>query len=178
VCVAWLVHTIMGAHTLACIFIYTCIHTCIHVYIYAYSYMYVYMYMCICMHRVMCAHTLSCMDLPRCRHTCDCNTRNTLHGFAATPSYVWHDSFLCVAWVIHACDMTRVYAARTWLRLLHMCPFDTHVTHMCTLHGLVDVCDMTRWCVWHDSLMCVTWLVDVCDITRWCVWHDSLMCVT
>jgi len=47
---------------------------------------------------------------------------------------------------------------------------------------LVDVCDMTRWCVWHDSwpdsLMCVTWLVDVCDMTRWCVCHDSLMCVT
>jgi len=65
--------------------------------------------------------------------------------------------------------------------------------------------DMTRWYVWHDSLLCVTWLVDVCDTTHgymcdatisdrfqlgldqeytppqmiYCrVWYDSLLCVT
>jgi hypothetical protein len=33
-------------------------------------------------------------------------------------------------------------------------------------------------CVWHDSLLCVTWLTPVCDMTHSCVWHDPLLCVT
>jgi len=59
---------------------------------------------------------------------------------------------------------------------------------------LVDICDVTRWCVWRDSLMCVTWLVHiwrawlsgwvtwwvwdclVCTMTRCYAWRDSLMC--
>jgi len=43
---------------------------------------------------------------------------------------------------------------------------------------LVGMCDMTQWCVWHDSLICVTWLVDTCDMIQSRVWHDSLICVT
>jgi len=42
----------------------------------------------------------------------------------------------------------------------------------------IDVCDVTRSCMWRDSFMCVTWQIDVCDVTRSCVWHDSFMCVT
>ena len=38
---------------------------------------------------------------------------------------------------------------------------------------LVQMCDMTRWYVWHDSFICVTWLVHMCDMTRSYVWHDS-----
>ena len=40
-------------------------------------------------------------------------------------SYVWHDSFICVTWLIHKCDMTHSYVWRvsficvTWL--IHMC---------------------------------------------------------
>ena len=62
------------------------------------------------------------------------------------------------------------------------------------------MCDMTYSYVWHDSIICVTWLTHVCDMTHSCVqiyiswttkeqpvllkcWHvivqhDSLICVT
>jgi len=46
-----------------------------------------------------------------------------------THSYVWHDSYICMTWLIHKCDMTRT---RKWhdlfacvTRLIHMCD----VTH-------------------------------------------------
>jgi len=55
--------------------------------------------------------------------------------------YVWHDSLICVTW-------------------------------------LIDMCDMTHWYVWHDSLICVPWLIDMCDMTLWYVRHDSLICAT
>jgi len=32
--------------------------------------------------------------------------------------------------------------------------------------------------MWHDSLICVTWLTHMCDMTHSYVWHDSLICVT
>jgi len=48
---------------------------------------------------------------------------------------VWHDSSICVTWLIHMCDMT-LFICVTWL--IHMC-------------------DMTYSYVWHDSFMCVTW---------------------
>jgi len=77
--------------------------------------------------------------------------------------YVWHDSFIHVAWHIH-----------TWL--IHT--FD--IFHMC---------EMTHWTVWHDSVMCVTWLIHTCGMTHsymahsyvWHfsnVWNDSLNCMT
>ena len=77
-----------------------------------------------------------------------------------THSYVWHDSFICVTWLIHMCDMTHSYV---W--------HDSFMTHSY---------------VWHDSFICVTWLIHMCDMThswliRMCdikmtysyVWHDS-----
>jgi len=58
------------------------------------------------------------------------------------------------------------------------------MTRCCVCHDsllcvtwLVVACDMTRCCVWHDSSLCVPWLVVVCDMTRYCVWHDSSLCV-
>jgi len=83
-------------------------------------------------------------------------------------SYVWHDSFICVTWLIHICDMTRSYV---W-----------HDSFMCALwytaSSLSCVCDMTRSCVWHDAFVCVTWLVHTCAMTRSYVCHDSFICVT
>jgi len=113
-------------------------------------------------------------------------------------SYVWHDSLLCVTWLIYMCDMTHWYV---W-----------HDTCICvTWH--MHMCDMTHWYVWHDSFMCdmtrnpqshfsmlsgisskvvcvwerhelfilATWLIHSCDMTHSTharVWHDSFMCVT
>jgi len=70
---------------------------------------------------------------------------------------VWHDSFICVTWLIHMCV--------TWNSQCH------------ALH--LKVCEMARSYVCHDSFICVR--LD-CFILVWCdsfiyVWHDSLICV-
>jgi len=106
-----------------------------------------------------------------------------------TPSYVWHDTFMCVTWLIHICDMTHSY-------LWH----DSFICVTWRIH------------VWHDSSETyplwqkpthdpwylnsrVTWLIHVCDMTHqrpplyydsqrttlniWIyVLHDAFMCVT
>jgi len=102
-----------------------------------------------------------------------------------THSYVRHDSFLCVTWLIPMCDMTYSYVWRDsfifvpWL--IHMCD----MTHSYVCHDssicvpwLVYICDMTHSYVCHDSFICVTWLIHMCDMTHSYVWHDSFICVT
>jgi len=81
-----------------------------------------------------------------------------------THSYVWHDSFMCVTWLIHMCDMTHSYV---W-----------HDSFICVA-WLTLMCDMThpstcaRSYVWRDSFIRVTRLIHIRDITRSYVWHDS-----
>jgi len=125
-----------------------------------------------------------------------------------TYSYVWHDLFICVTWLIHMCDMTYSYVwhdlfiSVTWLIYLCM------TTHSSRVTILMRMCDMTHSCVWHDSFMCMTWLIHVCDLcissrhihhvwqysqysctceiwhahmfgmTHSHVWHDLFTCVT
>ena len=97
-----------------------------------------------------------------------------------THSYVWHDSFLCVTWLIHICD-TSFYS---------YVKYDSFTRMTC-------LCDMTHWYVWHDSFICVTclfsylwhdtfisetWLIHTCAMSHSHVWHDSddatLRCVS
>jgi len=50
-----------------------------------------------------------------------------------THSYVWHDSFICVTWLIHMCDMTHSYV---W-----------HDSFICVTHSyvwLIHVCQVQR----------------------------------
>ena len=58
------------------------------------------------------------------------------------------------------------------------------MTHLIHVTRLVGMCDMTRWYVWHDSLICMTWrtdvfdmtnlwLIEICDMTHGYVWHHS-----
>ena len=94
-----------------------------------------------------------------------------------TLSFVCHDSFTCVTWLIPLCNMTPLcetwlnYMCETWLN--SMCD----ITRFCVRHDS-RLYDMTQSCVWHDSAMCVTWLSHVCDMTQSCVWRDSVMFVT
>jgi len=83
-----------------------------------------------------------------------------------THSYVWHDSFIFVTWLIYKCDSNPCIITGT-----PSFPFKraTHRIHMC---------DMTHSYVWHDSFICVTRLIHTCDTTHSYVWHDSFICVT
>ena len=65
--------------------------------------------------------------------------------------YVWHDSFICVTWLIHMCDMTQLHDV-------------THAIHM------------THSYAWNDSFICGTWLIS--SVTESYVGHDSFTCVT
>ena len=77
-----------------------------------------------------------------------------------THSYVWHDSFICVTWLIHIWDMTYSYV---W--------HDSFIR----VTWLIHMCDMTHWNMWHDSFICATWLIYMCDMTHLCVRYDSFI---
>jgi len=62
---------------------------------------------------------------------------------------VWHDSFICVTWLIHMYD---IFTAQH---------------HMSA---------MTPPYLSHDSFICVTWLIHMCAMTHSYVCHDSFMC--
>jgi len=76
---------------------------------------------------------------------------------------VWHDSFICVTWRIHMCDMTHSYV---W-----------HDSFICVTHSYA----------WHDSIARVIYREGILGVlpavalhnTIWLihVWYDSIMCV-
>jgi len=87
-----------------------------------------------------------------------------------THSYVWHDAFLSVIWlmshiwmshVIHINESCHTYEwamLHIWISLL-------------SVTWLIYMCDMTHSYVWHDSFICVTWRIHMCDMTNSYVWH-------
>ena len=102
--------------------------------------------------------------------------------FDMTHSYVWHEWFTCVTWLIEMCDMNHSYVlhdtltCRAWL--LHICN-----THAYTWHA----------CVRHDSFIRVTWLIlmralthlycrirliHMRDMALWYAWNPSFSVVT
>jgi len=95
-------------------------------------------------------------------------------------SYVHHDSFICVTWLVStrygSClcvtRSRRCYKSVATSPPIFMCD----MTHSCVWR-LMHVCDMTHSCVWNHSFLCVTWLIHMCDMTHPCVWHDSFVCV-
>jgi len=124
-----------------------------------------------------------------------------------THSYVSHDSFVCVTWLMHMCDIRLVGIRNmclgvTWL--VQMCAscvwhdscymwHDSHICviwliHLCDMVAISDICvcvtwlshmcDMTHSWVCHDSRICVTWLNQMCDVTHLRIWHDAFTCVT
>jgi len=114
--------------------------------------------------------------------------------------FMRHDSFICVTWLIHMCDMTHPYVCD--LTYAYVCDL-THVylwgmTHPYVYHDsfifmrhdsficvtwlihiyeawLIHKGNMTHLHVWPDLFVCVTWLIHMCDMTISHVWHDSLI---
>ena len=94
----------------------------------------------------------------------------------------WHDSFMCVTWLIYVCDMTHSCVLRT---SASRGPYSAALLRNNVNHGSFYAA-LLRTCVTR-GLFCatcgafsyrVTWLFYVCDMTHLCVWHDSFMCVT
>jgi len=99
-------------------------------------------------------------------------------------------SLRCATWLFHTCDKTRLYVWHdsfmcvTWLMNMGCIQAD-HVTHSYVWHDsficvtwLFYMRDMTRSYVWHDSFMRVTWLVvHMCDITRVTGWWKPIGCL-
>jgi len=112
-----------------------------------------------------------------------------------THSYVWHDSFMYVTWLIpigcwyhvcmtHCCEETWLilmlhdsFICVTWLILI-VCRFLICMTHCCEKTWLIHI--------WHDSFICVTWLIPIvcrypiwtthcCDMTHSYVCRDLLI---
>ena len=70
------------------------------------------------------------------------------------------DSFICVTWLIHKCDMTHSYV---W-----------HDSFLCVSLGPLCLQVRGGWGLWMpDSFICVTWLIHKYDVTHSYVWHDS-----
>jgi len=96
----------------------------------------------------------------------------------------WRDLFMCLACLIHVCDMTHSYMLRptvsngsaantvcVWRDSYMYGVWPSHVcdtTHSCvTLRPAVSnesALNMMR--VWRDSFICATWLIHVCAVTR------------
>jgi len=98
--------------------------------------------------------------------------------------HMWHDSYTCVTWLNHICDMARSYVWHDSLicdlreiRHIGMC----NMSHGCTVQlGTPAWHDslLFTWPMWHDSYTCVTWLIHIRDIAHSHIWHDSSTYVT
>jgi len=75
-----------------------------------------------------------------------------------TRSCVWHDSFMCVTWLIHLCDMTRSCVWRDSLTYMTWRIRFSDLTHSPAWHDI--------FAEWHDFLAPVTWLIHAWDVTR------------
>jgi len=98
---------------------------------------------------------------------------------------LWHDSSVCVTWLIHVRVMTHSSVWRASCmhvsRLIHV--YDT--SHSFLWRDSFHVCVMTHPYAWLDSYMYVTQRIYMCDVpcpTHPCdmihqrVWHESHMC--
>ena len=95
-----------------------------------------------------------------------------------TDSYVRHDSFVCVTWLIRTGDSDS-FVCKTWLiRIWDMTHSYVRLDTFVCGTWLIHICDLTHAYVSHDSFVCVTWLIRMCDMTHSYVSHDSFVCVT
>jgi len=91
-----------------------------------------------------------------------------IHMCDMTHSYVWHDSFICVTRPIHTCDMTHSYV---WLDPFIRVTWPIHTYYM--THSYMHVCDTPSEERLLGNLRGITNLV-ICDMTYSYMWYDSL----
>ena len=93
--------------------------------------------------------------------------------------------FIRVALHIHVWSVWNVY--KTWR--IYMCAMKFSHVRLEYMRMCSFMCDMTESCVWHDSVLCVTWpthmcdmayscvtwLILICDMTHSCEWHNQFI---
>jgi len=77
-----------------------------------------------------------------------------IHTSDMTHSYVWHDSFICVTWLIHTCDMTH---SHVWFLLVHVNSLKHFVDHSTETSRYEALCDMIN-SLQHAATRCNTLL--------------------
>jgi len=87
---------------------------------------------------------------------------------------LWHDSFMCVTWLIH----TRIIHTM----ICNICGtwriFPGVIRDSCVcMTRLVYTYNITRLYVWHDSFICVMWLIKTCMIRTMCATWRIHKCV-
>ena len=75
-----------------------------------------------------------------------------------TGSYVWHDSCICLTWLIYI-----------WRVPIHM------ICDSNQLDWHIHTCCMTQFYAWHDDFICGTCRIHMCDMMTSYVWHASFM---
>ena len=101
-------------------------------------------------------------------HMCDM----TYSHVWLTHSHVWHDSSLCVTWLVFTCDITSSY-----MRLFSfICDMpQSYAT------WLIYICAVTRSYLWHGSLVCVSCIFCICDTPHSLLgvtWLDCIRAMT
>ena len=105
-------------------------------------------------------------------------------------SYVWHDSFTCVTWLIHTCDMTRSYGwSDSFLCVVWLIPLAQHMKMMCEW---VFYCEHIQEGGYVTLFQCIPQIITLCHMTFFFflihtnvthiemshAFHKSLLCVT
>ena len=76
---------------------------------------------------------------------------------------MWLDTFVCVTWLFHKCDLTHSYVG---LESLIRVIWD------------IRTCDLTRFYVSLDLFIHVTRFIHMCNMTHGYVWQNAFICVT
>ena len=87
------------------------------------------------------------------------NVLNVAFACDMTSSYVWHDSFIRVTWLIHVCYMTHSYVWHD--------SFIWHASFICVT-WLIHKCDKPHSYLWHESIIHMTWLNRMCPVDSTC----------
>jgi len=100
-----------------------------------------------------------------------------------TQSYMWHDSFMRVTWLMVYLYVWRVAHSDVRHNTLICDISHSYVIWLIQAYAPHGVCVMTHSYVSHDSFICVTRLIHMCDMTHSYVWRDAfkymphMMCV-
>jgi len=104
-----------------------------------------------------------------------------IYTCGVTALHVWRDSYICVPWLIHMCDVTHFYVLHDSFTFLTRANVFTLISLHKALRSvtwLIYTCGMIHSYVWHDLFLRETWLIHMCDMTHLYVWHDFSICVT